>query len=88
MSDYNSLIPIVAILSGLGWGWIGLKKRELEHKYDIARHDAEEQRNEKNKLKDRVAVLEQIVTDRGVQTADQIEALRTRPNRSIEDVAQ
>jgi hypothetical protein len=75
--DLGPLIPIVAILSGLGWGYLGYKKRELAHKYDYAKRDAEEQRGEKDRLKERVAVLEQIVTDRGVETANQIEALRT-----------
>jgi hypothetical protein len=74
--DLGPLVPIVAILSGLGWGYLGYKKRELAHKYDLARHDADEQRGEKDRLKERVAVLEQIVTDRGVETANQIEALR------------
>jgi hypothetical protein len=75
--DLGPLVPIVAILSGLGWGYIGYKKRELAHKYEHARRDAEEQRDEKDRLKERVAVLEQIVTDRGVETANQIEALRS-----------
>jgi hypothetical protein len=74
--DLGPLIPIVAILSGLGWGYLGYKKRELAHKYDYARRDAEEQRGEKDRLKERVAVLEKIVTDRGADTAAQIEALR------------
>ena len=74
--DLGPLVPIVAILSGLGWGYIGYKKRELAHKYDHARRDAEEQRGEKDRLRERVAVLEQIVTDRGAETANQIEALR------------
>ena len=75
--DLGPLVPIVAILSGLGWGYLGYKKRELAHKYDYAKRDAEEQRGEKDRLKERVAVLEQIVTDRGAETANQIEALRS-----------
>ena len=74
--DLGPLIPIVAILSGLGWGYLGYKKRELAHKYDYVRRDAEKQRGEKDRLKERVAVLEKIVTDRGADTAAQIEALR------------
>lgn len=74
--DLGPLVPIVAILSGLGWGYLGYKKRELAHKYDAAKQDSVEQRAEKDRLKERVAVLEQIVTDRGVETANQIEALR------------
>jgi hypothetical protein len=76
--DLGPLIPIVAIVSGLGWGWLGYKKRELKHRADLAMLDAKEQRAEKDMLKERVAILEKIVTDRGIETADQIEALRDR----------
>jgi hypothetical protein len=85
MMDLGPLVPIVAILSGLGFAWIRLKRRELEHKYTIARDDAAEHRAEKNQLKERVAVLEQIVTDRGIETANQIEALRA-PRRTGDKV--
>ena len=40
--DLGPLVPIVAILSGLGWGYLGYKKRELAHKYDHAKRDAED----------------------------------------------
>ena len=85
MMDLGPLVPIVAILSGLGYSWLRLKRRESEHKYLMAREDADAQRAEKNQLKDRVAVLEQIVTDRGIETANQIEALRT-PRRTGDKV--
>ena len=83
--DLGPLVPIVAILSGLGWGWLSYKKRELSHKADFAMRDASEQRAEKDRLKERVAILEKIVTDRGVETADQIEALRDQARISNED---
>ncbi len=35
------------------------------------------QAEEKQRLEARLAVLERIVTDRGIQTAEQIEALRS-----------
>jgi cell division protein FtsB len=38
-------------------------------------------------LQDRIRVLERIVTDRGVETAAQIEALRDRDHISEEDKA-
>ena len=75
--DLGPLVPIVAIVSGLGWGWIGLQKKKLEVTARNAVADADEQRAEKHRLAERVAVLERIVTDKGLQTADQIEALRT-----------
>lgn len=38
-------------------------------------------------LQDRINVLERIVTDRGVETAAQIEALRDRDQIGVEDKA-
>jgi hypothetical protein len=81
--DLGPLVPIVAIVSGLGWGWLGYKKRELQVRADAARRDATEQRSEKQVLEQRVATLERIITDGGLQTAAQIEALRDeQPRRS------
>lgn len=80
--DLGPLVPIVAIVSSLGWGLISLKKRELAHRADLASRDASEQRGEKRQLEDRVRVLEQIITDGGLQTAAQIEALRDPPRAS------
>ncbi len=74
--DLGPLVPIVAIVSGLGWGWIGLQKKKLEVTTRHALADRDDERAEKERLAQRVAVLERIVTDRGAQTADQIEALR------------
>ena len=84
--DLGPLVPIVAILSGLGWGWLGYKKRELGHKAELAMRDADEQRGEKHRLADRVAVLEKIITDNGYETAAQIEALRERPAERMERI--
>ena len=74
--DLGPLIPIVAIASGLGWGWIGYKKRELTVRANAAERVASTESAEKHRLEHRVAVLEKIITDGGLQTAAQIEALR------------
>ncbi len=42
-----------------------------------AQDEAAKQADEKKLLEARLAVLERIVTDRGIQTAEQIEALRS-----------
>ncbi len=73
--DLGPLVPIVAIASGLGWGWIGLKKKQLDITARNALADADEQRSEKQRLAERVAVLERIVTDKGYETAESIAAL-------------
>ena len=74
--DLGPLVPIAAILTGLGWGWIGYKNRELSIRANEAKKDAAEEGAEKTRLEQRVAVLEKIITDGGLQTAAQIEALR------------
>ena len=45
-------------------------------------------RQQVKQLQDRIHVLERIVTDRGVETAAQIEALRDRDQIEAEDKAQ
>ena len=76
--DFGELVPVAGIMAGLGFAWIGLKHRELmvanRHGEEQAASDAAENKA----LRERLAVLERIVTDRGAQTADQIEALRER----------
>ena len=75
--DFSALIPIAGISSGVAIIWIGYKWQELKVLGRQARDDAELERTEKQRLEARLAVLERIVTDRGIQTAEQIEALRS-----------
>ncbi len=86
--DFGDLIPVVAILSGLGWGWLALKNRELNHAKSIAQNSASDERSENARLKERVAILEKIVTDRGAETASQIEALRDKDRLESGDKVQ
>ena len=75
--DFSALIPNAGIFSGVAIIWIGYKWQELKVVGRKAREEAELERAEKLQLEARLAVLERIVTDRGIQTAEQIEALRT-----------
>lgn len=75
--DFAALIPIAGILSGVAILWIGYKYQELRVLGRKAGEEAERERTEKKRLEARLAVLERIVTDRGIQTAEQIEALRS-----------
>jgi hypothetical protein len=74
--DFGSLIPIAGIFAGVAFAWIGLKHRQLMLEHKRSERDASLQGEEKRRLEQRLAVLERIVTDRGLQTAEQIEALR------------
>ena len=74
--DFGSLIPIAGIFGGVAFAWIGLKYRQLSFEHKRAEREATIQAEEKHRLERRLAVLERIVTDRGIETAEQIEALR------------
>lgn len=53
---------------------------------DLANHQENERlRTQVQQLQDRIHVLERIVTDRGVETAAQIEALRDRDRIEEQD---
>lgn len=85
--DFAALIPVAGIFSGVAIIWIGYKYQELKIVGRRATQEAELERAEKKRLEARLAVLERIVTDRGMQTAEQIEALRARDTdelRSLE----
>ena len=73
--DFAALIPIAGIFSGVAIIWIGYKYQELKVVGRKATEEAAREAAEKRKLEARLAVLERIVTDRGIQTAEQIEAL-------------
>ena len=74
--DFGSLIPIAGIFAGVAFAWIGLKHRQLVLEHKRSEREASLQGEEKRQLEQRLAVLERIVTDRGIETAGQIEALR------------
>ena len=74
--DFGSLIPVAGIFAGVAFAWIGLKHRQLVLEHKRPERDATMQGEEKRRLEQRLAVLERIVTDRGLQTAEQIDALR------------
>jgi len=74
--DFGPLVPIAAMGVGLGWGIIGLKRKQLDVIARRATGEAATERAQKEQLEQRVRVLEKIVTDNGYQTAAQIEALR------------
>lgn len=56
--------------------WFAYKEKQLEVNARVAAERAAEYAVSNKELEQRVRVLEQIVTDRGIETAAQIEALR------------
>lgn len=84
----HEIVPIIAIFCTIGlpvlliFGrpfirqWFELKHKALEVDARLAAEKAAQYATSNSELEQRVRVLEQIVTDRGVETAAQIEALR------------
>jgi hypothetical protein len=69
---------------------LGIPSRSMrEMRGDLPADDAENARlrGQVHQLQDRIKILERIVTDRGAETADQIEALRDRDRIEEEDRA-
>ena len=65
--------------------WFKLREKKLEVEAGLAAEKAAQYAAHTSELEQRVRVLEQIVTDRGAETAAQIEALRpARISRSAE----
>ncbi|WP_037501687.1 hypothetical protein [Sphingomonas jaspsi] len=79
--DLGPLVPIVAILSGLGWGVIGLQKRKLTMSANASSEEAEGLRAENRKLAERIAVLERIATDKPSRLSAEIDGLASLPPR-------
>lgn len=69
-------LPVIAVTL-LATRWFKYRERRLELEAGLAIEKAAQYAASNAQLEARVRVLEKIVTDGGVQTAAQIEALRT-----------
>jgi hypothetical protein len=76
--DFAALIPVAGITAGVAIMWICYKFLELRVVGRKVVVESAREHVEKKKLEARLAVLERIVTDRGIQTAEQIDALMER----------
>ena len=72
-------IPILALLSVTLHRWMRFKERALEVRSDQTAEKAAQYAARNERLEQRVAVLERILTDRGGHLADEIEKLRDAP---------
>jgi len=70
------LIPLAAIGIAPFKMWLRMKERQIIAQTDLAAEKSAQYASHVERLEQRVRVLEQIATDRGVETAAQIEALR------------
>ena len=70
------LIPLAAIGIAPFKMWLRMKERQMESQTNLTAEKSAQYAAHTERLEARVRVLEQIVTDGGIQTAAQIEALR------------
>lgn len=76
-------IPMMTICTIL-LRWMRLKERRMEIEANSAAERAAQYAASNAELETRVRVLEKIVTDGGIHTAAQIEALREEPKAFVE----
>ena len=72
------LIPLAAISLAPFRMWLRVKERQISSQSDLAAEKSAQYAQHMDKVEARLRVLEQIVTDRGAETASQIEALRDK----------
>lgn len=77
--NWGLLIPILAILMGPVMYLLYLKEKTIDRTHKLEDGAASLQAARIDDLEQRVRVLERILTDGGVHTAAQIEALRDEP---------
>lgn len=70
------LIPLAAIAIAPFKMWLKIKERQIGAQTNLAAEKSAQYASHVERLEARVRVLEQIVTDKGFDTAAQIEALR------------
>jgi hypothetical protein len=73
------LIPLAAIGIAPFKMWLRVKEKQIGAQSSLAAEKTAQYAAHVERIEARLRVLEQIVTDRGVDTAAQIEALRDRP---------
>ena len=76
-------VPVI-VLGFLLTRWMRLKERKLELEARMVVEKAAQYAANNAELEARVRILEKIVTDGGMETAAQIEALREPPRHSRE----
>ena len=70
------LIPLAAIAIAPFKMWMRIKEKQIQAQTGLAAEKSAQYAQHVERIEARVRVLEKIATDRGVETAAQIEALR------------
>jgi hypothetical protein len=82
MNDVASWIWVLIPLAAIGIApfkmWLRLKEKQIETQSGLAAEKSAQYAQHVERIEARLRVLEKIATDRGVETAAQIEALRDR----------
>lgn len=73
------LIPLAAIGIAPFKMWIRVKERQLELQSQMTAEKTAQYAAHTERLEQRMRVLERIITDKGVELSEEIEALRDRP---------
>jgi hypothetical protein len=88
--EFVLALVVVLVLSRIVMHKMGIQPRSMRQmRGDSPANDQENERlkGQVQQLQERIRVLERIVTDRGAETAAQIEALRDHDRISEEDKA-
>ena len=70
------LIPIMVIGFAPFRMWLKIKEKQIDSQSNLAAEKSAQYAQHMERFEQRLRVLEQIATDKGVETAAQIEALR------------
>lgn len=82
------LIPLAAIGIAPFKMWLKIKEKQIESQSNLAAEKSAQYAQHMERFEARLRVLEQIVTDRGAETASQIEALREQARIPVVDKQQ
>ena len=72
------LIPLMVIGLAPFRMWLKIKEKQIDSQSNLAAEKSAQYAQHMERFEQRLRVLEQIATDKGVETAAQIEALRDR----------
>jgi hypothetical protein len=78
------LIPLAAISLAPFKMWLKIKEKQISAQTDLAAEKSAQYAAHVERIEARLRVLEKIATDRGVETATQIEALREQAQIPVE----